>query len=110
MLTAGAGVGYIVRGDCIEFFPALAAGTEVFLDYRAAIPTLVGGTATENWVSRTFSDVYLYACLAEAAVYLKDDQRLQLWSGKLASIIETLEGQGWEQNIADAPLVVMLDG
>jgi hypothetical protein len=103
-LTQSGVQGYITRGDCVEFFPALAESTEVFMDYRAAVTPLTDDVP-ENWVSRTFPEAYLYGCLKEAAVYLKDDQRLQLWAQQFATIVDSMNSQGWNQNISSAPRV-----
>lgn len=106
--AAPAGQCYIERGDCIELLPAAASGTVIDMDYRGALVPLTED-ASENWLSRLFPGVYLYACLREAAVYLKDDPRLQSWTARYAEELEAVNAQGWGQNIGDAPRVVLAD-
>lgn len=99
---------YIVRGDCVELFPAPASDTEFALDYVAFLRPLAADADT-NWVSLYFSDLYLYGVLKEAAVYLKDDQRLQLWQAEFLRRVDGVMAQGWNQNIATAPRTVLVD-
>lgn len=42
-------------------------------------------------------DLYLFAALAEAAPYLKDDNRIQLWEAKREAIIMDLDNQDVEE-------------
>lgn len=54
-------------------------GTENYtLYYYAKIPALTT-TNTTNWLMTAQPNIYLYACLLEAAPYLQDDTRTQLW-------------------------------
>lgn len=99
---------YIARGDCVELFPAPASDTEFALDYVAFLRPLQGD-ADFNWVSTYYADLYLYGALKEAAVYLKDDQRLQLWQAEFMRRLDGVQAQGWGQNIATAPRVVLVD-
>ena len=94
--------GWIARGMCAELFPVPTVDTQFRLDYHAAIKPLVQ-TVDDNWVSLYFPDVYLYGCLKEAAVYLKDDARLAAWTNEFMTRVGALVGQGWNQNIATAP-------
>mgnify|MGYP001579887114 CR=1 FL=1 len=94
--------GWIARGMCAELFPVPAVDTTFNLDYHAALKALVKD-ADANWVSLYFPDVYLYGCLREAAVYLKDDQRLAAWNNEFNTRVGSLSNQGWNQNIATIP-------
>lgn len=49
-----------------------------------AKPTSIATTANALYVANP--DLYLFAALAEAAPYIKDDPRVQLWEAKYASI------------------------
>lgn len=42
-------------------------------------------------------DLYLFAALCEAAPYLKDDPRIQLWESKLATVIADMEMEDTEE-------------
>jgi hypothetical protein len=99
---------YIARGDCAELFPAPASDTEFALDYVAFLRPLQGD-ADFNWVSTYYADLYLYGALKEAAVFLKDDQRLQAWQAEFLRRLDGVQAQGWNQNIATAPRVALVD-
>lgn len=100
-----AGNAFIERGTCLELYPAPAADTEFYLDYYAAITPFTDDYSS-NWVSLYFPDVYLYGALKEAAVWLKDDQRLALWQQEFRRRLDDLAAQGWNQNVAAAPAMV----
>ena len=103
-LAAAAGNAYIERGTCLELYPAPAEDTLFSLDYHAAIKKL-DDIYSENWVSTYFPDVYLYGALKEGAVWVKDDQRSQLWAQEFARRVDALSAQGWNQNTGAAPRV-----
>lgn len=102
--AAAVGRAYIMRGDCAELFPAQGVETEFFLDYNAHLTTLAGNAST-NWVSTYHPDLYLYGMLKEAAVFLKDDQRLASWNQEFMRRIDNVAGQGWNRNISTAPRI-----
>ena len=45
---------------------------------------------TTNWLLDDHSDIYIYATLMETAPYLKDDNRIQVWSAMLDKRLESL--------------------
>jgi hypothetical protein len=96
--------GFIQRGTILELHPAPDTGSEIRMDYVAYLPTL-GFANSSNWVLEHHWDVYFYGCLREAAVYYREDQRLQLWEGEFAKRVADLKAQGWNQNIAQAPRI-----
>ena len=95
---------WVARGMCVELHPVPSEDTTFALDYIAALEPLVQATDS-NWVSRFFGDVYVYGCLREAAVYLKDDARLAGWTAEFQRRAAEVAAQGWGQNIATAPRV-----
>ncbi len=102
----GDGNAFISYGDSVELLPAPAADTSYSLAYTAMLRPLVAD-ADANWVSKYFPDLYLYGALKEAAVYLKDDQRLQLWQAEFLRRLDGVQAQGWNQNIAAGPRIVI---
>jgi hypothetical protein len=98
------GHAFIMRGMVAELFHAPTVDTVYTLDYVAFLRALEGDFDS-NWVSTYFSDLYLYGTLKEAAVYLKDDQRLALWQQEFLRRLNGVVGQGWNQNISTAPRV-----
>lgn len=43
------------------------------------IPQLIDETNQTNFMTATYPDILLYACLLETASYLKDDERIAVW-------------------------------
>jgi hypothetical protein len=101
--------GFIQWGDCVELFPAPQVDTEFTLNYVAFLRPLEADLDS-NWISAYYPDLYLYGALKEAAVYLKDDQRLALWQGEFLRRLDGVQAQGWNQNISTVPLVALADG
>jgi hypothetical protein len=102
--AAASGHAFIMRGMVAELFPAPTEDTTYTLDYVAFLRPLQGDFDS-NWVSDYFSDLYLYGILKEAAVYLKDDVRLQTWQGEFMRRAEGVIAQGWGQDISSAPRI-----
>jgi hypothetical protein len=98
------GNAFIAVGDCLELIPAPSVDTTYYLVYSAFLSPLAT-TESTNWVSVYFPDLYLYACLKESSVYLKDDKRLAQWAGEYLRRLDGLQAQGWNQNIQTLPLV-----
>jgi predicted transcriptional regulator len=91
-------------------YEGLVAGVAAYLDRRdltGSLPTfikqahaslarvLAGATpfaapapGVSSWMLTEHSDVYLYAALVEAAPYLGQDERVQLWRSELAERVE----------------------
>lgn len=101
---AGASI-YVAYGDCLELFPTPVESTTFYMTYYATIRALADASST-NWVATYYSDIYLYGLLKEAAIYLKDDDRLQAWGAIFTARIEQLILQGWDQNWSSAPSMV----
>ena len=50
--------------------------------------------ATSNWLLDDHPDIYLFGTLVEAEPYLKNDERLSMWSAKLDKALNDLRLQG----------------
>lgn len=95
---------YVDKGSCYVLSPMPEQGRRIYMDYHAALEPL-SNAQPENWVSKLFPDVYLYAVLKEAAVFLKDDQRLAAWQKEFDRRAGELRLQGWNQSIASSPRI-----
>lgn len=62
------------------------------LVYERTISSLSDSNTT-NWLLVNHPDIYLYSVLVEAAPYLKDDNRLQMWEMLREQRIEDLNAQ-----------------
>jgi hypothetical protein len=96
---ADTGHGYVPRGTYLEIFPTPAVDDVLHIDYVAYLTPLVDPSDT-NWISTHHPDVYVYGCLAEAAVFYREDERLALWRQDFYSKLQSLKDQGWNQNAA----------
>jgi len=103
-LPPGNNRGFLDRGSVLELIPHPAVSQTIYMDYHAYLNPLEG-PEDRNWVSNYHSDIYLYGCLKEAAVFLKDDPRLAGWQVEFTRRLESLQLQGWNQNLGVAPKV-----
>lgn len=71
---------YAHVGTTFEIYPTPDAEYEIQLMYYEELPKLSDST-TSNWLLEIAPDAYLYGALLQAAPYLKDDARVQVWGG-----------------------------
>lgn len=74
----------------IRFAPVPDDEYTLRLSYWATILPL-NDTRLSNWLLEEHPDVYLYASLVESAPYLRDDQRVTLWTGLLEKRLDELD-------------------
>lgn len=70
---------YSVEGDYVLFGPTPDDAYTVNIDYFARFPDLA--TNGTNWLLTNHPNVYLYACLREAFLYMFNDERAARWDG-----------------------------
>jgi len=56
-------------------------------------PALLGDNLQSNWLTEYAPDVLLYASLLEATPFLKDDERVPVWSEMYNRAAQALSGQ-----------------
>lgn len=61
--------------------------------YYTKIPAL-SDSATTNWLLTSHPDIYLFGTLVEAEPYLKNDERMPMWSARLGKALQELKLQG----------------
>ena len=61
--------------------------------YYTRIPALTD-SATTNWLLTANPDIYLFGALVEAEPYLKNDERMPMWTNRLDKALTTLSLQG----------------
>lgn len=102
-ITSADNLGHLKRlyGDTgAPAFAAIIAGTALYapepdgtyttkLVYWRKVDAL-SASNTSNWLLADHADIYVYATLAEAAPYLKDDNRVPLWENILQQRLEAL--------------------
>lgn len=61
---------------------------------------------TSNWFITNAPDLLLFAALAEADVYLKNDERVALWENKYQMIKNQIQDQDKNENGSGSPLTI----
>jgi hypothetical protein len=89
-VSAGKPAFFTMIGDQFQIVPAPDSTYDAELTYYSKIPAL-SGSNTSNWLLEKAPDIYLYAALMEAAPYLDDDARVQVWGGLLEQAFEALQ-------------------
>ena len=87
--TTGKPLYFTVVGTQFEVLPAPDTGYTAELTYIGTLPKL-SNSNTSNWILARHPDVYLYGALMQAAPYLRDDERVGLWSSMYTQAIEDM--------------------
>ena len=87
--TASTTYYYTVIDSAFEIVPPPNADLDLDLVYYAKIPALSDSNTT-NWLLTKSPDLYLYSALLEAAPYLKDDDRAQLWAAARQQVMDAM--------------------
>jgi len=104
---ASAGAGrpryYSISGDVIILSPVPAASTdedgyELRMRYRKRIPALSSTNAT-NWVLDRHPDLYLYACMEQGALFLRDWETAAQMAGRVEALIREAETDAIAQKL-----------
>ena len=80
---------YRITSNQIEFYPAPASGSALSMQYYAKTEALSDSVAS-NWILENAPDAYLYGALLQAAPYLGDDARAQVWTSLFTASLEAL--------------------
>ena len=86
---SGTPTAYNFDADNIHFGPVPDSEVTVKLGYYGFTP--LDGTNTTNWLSDEYPDIYLTACLVEAANYSRDDDQAARLQMKLETMLLELE-------------------
>lgn len=81
---------YEIDGDEIRVAPSPDADYAYTLKYYQSIPLLSGGNIT-NWFTANAPELILFGALLEASVYLKDDQRTEMWRSRFEEVKKSLQ-------------------
>lgn len=79
-----------IVGEALEFAPTPDDDYTVQIEVEGPF-TPLSNAATSNWILDDYPDVYLYGTLAEAAPFLKDDQRIPVWNGRFQAAMDELD-------------------
>ena len=81
---------FTMIGEEFQLVPTPDGTYTAELTYYKEIPAL-SDSVTSTWLLTAAPDVYLYGALLEAAPYLDDDQRIQVWGGLLEQSMNALQ-------------------
>jgi hypothetical protein len=87
--TTGKPLFFALIGNQIEVLPTPDTGYTAELTYVATLAKLSDSNAS-NWLLERHPDVYLYGALLQAAPYLRDDERVALWTPLYGQAIEDM--------------------
>lgn len=94
---------FVQGGDTLVLGATPDAEYSLILNYWQTIPALNDANPT-NWLLTSHPDIYLYGCLAEAAIYTFDEQRASYWRGICESHMQELMISSNRKNYGGAPL------
>ena len=103
-VSAGKPQFYTIIGTQIQVIPTPDTGYTGELTYYGKIPVL-SDSNTSNWLLAYAPDLYLYGALLEASPYLKDDERLAVWSSLYINSIGDIEIADQRASVSSTPLV-----
>jgi hypothetical protein len=103
-VSAGKPQFYTIIGTQIQVIPTPDAAYTGELTYYGKIPVL-SDSNTSNWLLAYAPDLYLYGALLEASPYLKDDERLAVWSSLYTNSLGDIEIADQRASVASTPIV-----
>jgi hypothetical protein len=95
---------YTIIGTQIEVIPTPDTGYTGELTYYGKI-TPLSDSNTSNWLLAYAPDLYLYGALLEATPYLKDDDRLAVWSNLYTNSLGDIEVADQRASVSSTPIV-----
>lgn len=100
---------FSIIGTEMELAPTPNEDYTLEMVYRANIPALTASNTT-NWLLTLAPDLYLYGALLEASPYLKNDERVSLWSSAFATVLDQVNQHGFRQSFDSGPSSITLPG
>ena len=92
---------YAWSGSNLQFYPSSGSVAAI---YYTKVPALSDGSPT-NWLLSASPDLYLYAGIEQAAIYLKDEAAEKKYAGLANGLIEELNSRDVANQISGGPLV-----
>ncbi len=98
---------YSIVGSQIEFAPAPDQAYAAELVYFTKLASLTD-LAPTNWVLTDNPDLYLYASLAAASAFLKDDERIATWQSAADAIFDSIDESNESELQSGQPLKMQI--
>lgn len=95
---------FTIVGSQLEVIPSPDSTYTGELTYYAKIPAL-SDSNTSNWLLSYAPDLYLYGALIQTAPYLRDDERLAVWTNLYTAAFEDIGVADQRATVATTPLV-----
>jgi hypothetical protein len=96
---------YTIAGNQIWLLTNIDGTSQLKLHYYQDIEPL-STSNTSNWLLEDAPDIYLYASLLEAEPYIKNDDRIPVWTAALTSAIEDLHSNDRDGQYAGSSLAM----
>jgi hypothetical protein len=111
----GLPIWFALFGNEMELCPTPDQNYNIEMVYRTYLPALNttppgGSLITFNWLLTFAPDAYLYGTLMEAAPYLHDDDRIQVWASGVTAAFQSINDLSDEALYNAGPLVVRRKG
>lgn len=94
---------YSVIGDEIKLAPIPDSVYTIEMNYYAGETPLSDSNAS-NWFMANAPDLLLYGALVEAEPFLKNDERISVWSGMYENALQALDDMNRVQSFAGSGL------
>lgn len=94
---------FTMIGSDFQIMPIPDSTYDAELVYYSKIASLSDSNTT-NWLLTDSPDIYLYGALMQAAPYLSDDQRIQVWGGLYRQGIEAMRTQSDRAKVGSSSL------
>lgn len=91
--------------DSIEVTPAPNDSYTVEMTFYEEIPALSDSNTT-NWMLEKNPDLYLFGALLQSAPYLKEDERIGVWSGLYRSLFTDIQAESDRAKYAGSTPIV----
>jgi hypothetical protein len=95
---------HIAREGSNFIFGPYPSSDDVLSGIYYAEPTVIATSANALFLANP--DLYLFAALCEAAPYIKDDPRVQLWEAKFTQILEDIRKEDSGENSSGGGMAV----
>ena len=96
---------YTIEGENISFYPAPDKTYNGKLNYYS-MPSRLSDTNITNPIFMRFPNLYLYAALLEAAIYVDDSNAVQNWHGLYLGAITGIQRQDERDRFGASPLIM----
>lgn len=100
--TSAQPIFYAIIEDTLAFLPSPDDTYTVEMIYKARLPDLA--TNSTNWLLDNYPDLYLFASLAEAALYVMDSERHQIWDGRTRDLLQSLRREADRAIVGGTPV------